>query len=135
MFSRHQDHHGACHAILRIQNVYKLNTTDIANGIIMNNKATEPLSAVECLDIAKTSTKTAYYRQGLDWINIAVQKNLSLADTLEAKITTADIFRMDGNFTEAMAIIRDIQADIQFKDNLTEYHKSRIKLAEEGTKG
>ncbi|CAH1793744.1 unnamed protein product, partial [Owenia fusiformis] len=130
IFPQHQDYHGACHAILRIQNIYKLNTTDIANGIIMNNKAMEPLSAVECLDISTTSTRTQYYRQGLEWIDIAMQRNLTVPDILDAKLTIADIYRLDGNHTDALQIIHDIRADDQYKDILTDDQKSRIKLTE-----
>ncbi|KHN73640.1 Prolyl 4-hydroxylase subunit alpha-1 [Toxocara canis] len=85
-----EDLSGATIGLLRLQDTYRLDTTDIANGKIMQAKMTKPLTANDCYEIGRHAYTLEDYYHTILWMQEAKDRlrkenppSASLADILE----------------------------------------------------
>nr|CAB3264618.1 prolyl 4-hydroxylase subunit alpha-1-like [Phallusia mammillata] len=86
-FPNADDVKGSAEAIMRLQDTYKLDTHDLAEGIVKGSKASQTLTAVDCFDIGRTAYLEKDFYHCVLWMNEALLKDdlksLSKFDVLD----------------------------------------------------
>lgn len=75
-YPEYTDYSGACEALARVQDTYKLNIEEFTEGIINGRKSSQPLSWMDCFHIGHTLYKSELYKLALLWIKESERKLL-----------------------------------------------------------
>ncbi|KAK6020488.1 tetratricopeptide repeat protein, partial [Ostertagia ostertagi] len=67
-FPQDEDLSGAATAILRLQDVYRLDTTDLSNGIILGDKVAHRLTAHDAFELEHENPKTIEEEEVLEYL-------------------------------------------------------------------
>ncbi|CAG7836315.1 unnamed protein product [Allacma fusca] len=73
-------------SILRVQNVYNLNTSEIARGKIADQDTHVGLSGTDCQEIGKLGMTNRLYTWSLEWLELAAEKFLSESSPMLASL-------------------------------------------------
>uniref|UniRef100_A0A7E4WAF9 procollagen-proline 4-dioxygenase n=1 Tax=Panagrellus redivivus TaxID=6233 RepID=A0A7E4WAF9_PANRE len=73
-FPKDEDLSGAAVGILRLQDTYRLDTHELANGIVRNQKISEPLTAHDCFEIGRMAYNTEDYYHTILWMGEALER-------------------------------------------------------------
>ncbi|KAL3079679.1 hypothetical protein niasHS_013961 [Heterodera schachtii] len=79
-----EDLDGAAQGLLRLQDTYKLKTTDLANGFVDGESVAKELNANDCFEIGRAAYNQKDYYYTLEWMQEALRRDPSAA--LEADI-------------------------------------------------
>ncbi|XP_054167390.1 prolyl 4-hydroxylase subunit alpha-1-like [Oppia nitens] len=67
-----EDLHGAALALVRLQDTYNLNMTDLAKGQILGYQTNVEMTARDCLYLGKHSFNNGYYGHSIEWFEEAL---------------------------------------------------------------
>uniref|UniRef100_A0A0K0DP84 P4Hc domain-containing protein n=1 Tax=Angiostrongylus cantonensis TaxID=6313 RepID=A0A0K0DP84_ANGCA len=113
-FPQEEDLSGAATAILRLQDVYRLDTTDLSNGIIMGDKVAHKLSAHDSFEVGRAAYNERDYYHTLTWMQAAMNKleneNPKTIDEAEVLEYLAYALYQQGNVRRALALTRRLAA-------------------------
>jgi prolyl 4-hydroxylase len=70
-FATEEDLHGAATAIIHLQDVYQLNTTEISLGILNGVDYKSNMTSSDCFEMGKQAFKTGDYNASIDWLRLA----------------------------------------------------------------
>uniref|UniRef100_A0A914D6M8 Prolyl 4-hydroxylase alpha-subunit N-terminal domain-containing protein n=1 Tax=Acrobeloides nanus TaxID=290746 RepID=A0A914D6M8_9BILA len=73
-FPQDEDLSGAAIGLLRLQDTYRLDTHDLARGIVMGKKISEELSAHDIFEIARLAYNQEDYYHTLLWMEESLEK-------------------------------------------------------------
>ncbi|RCN25303.1 hypothetical protein ANCCAN_28986, partial [Ancylostoma caninum] len=73
-FPQEEDLSGAATAILRLQDVYKLDSTDLSNGIILGEKVSHKLTAHDAFEVGRAAYNEKDYYHTLTWMQTALNR-------------------------------------------------------------
>ena len=71
---KEEDLHGAALALIRLQDTYNLNMSEMAAGKISGSPADVTMTARDCLYLGKHSFNNGYYGQAIEWFEQALHK-------------------------------------------------------------
>lgn len=71
---KEEDLHGAALALIRLQDTYNLNMSDLAEGHIVGTPAYVQMNARDCLYLGKHSFNHGYYGQAIEWFEEALHR-------------------------------------------------------------
>uniref|UniRef100_A0AC34GPH6 Procollagen-proline 4-dioxygenase n=1 Tax=Panagrolaimus sp. ES5 TaxID=591445 RepID=A0AC34GPH6_9BILA len=74
VFPKDEDLAGAAIGILRLQDTYRLDTHELANGYVRENKISRPLSAHDCFEIGRMAYNAEDYYHTLLWMGEALER-------------------------------------------------------------
>ncbi|CAH1785607.1 unnamed protein product, partial [Owenia fusiformis] len=118
------DYIGSIDALLRIQSVYELNTSDMALGKISGRRSIEHVSAEECIDIARVSAESPLIPNAAEisgiWAKEALLHNPSTLDRYEAMLIQAESLKRIGRIKESM-LIANRTTRLQIANNIDLY--------------
>ncbi|ETN72504.1 tetratricopeptide repeat protein [Necator americanus] len=113
-FPEEEDLSGAATAILRLQDVYKLDTNDLSNGIILGEKVSQKLTAHDAFEVGRAAYNQKDYYHTLTWMQTALNK---LENEEEKTISEAEILEylayslyQQGNLRRALALTKRLAA-------------------------
>ncbi|KAJ1369161.1 phytochrome 2 [Parelaphostrongylus tenuis] len=113
-FPQEEDLSGAAAAILRLQDVYRLDTTDLSNGIIMGEKVAHKLSAHDSFEVGRAAYNQRDYYHTLTWMQTALNKleneNPRTIDEAEVLEYLAYALYQQGNVRRALALTKRLAA-------------------------
>ncbi|KJH48308.1 tetratricopeptide repeat protein [Dictyocaulus viviparus] len=113
-FPQEEDLSGAAIAILRLQDVYRLDTTDLSNGIIMGDKVAHKLSAHDSFEVGRAAYNQRDYYHTLTWMQAALNKleNEDPKTVAETEILEylAYALYQQGNVRRALALTKRLAA-------------------------
>ncbi|KAL3088204.1 hypothetical protein niasHT_021864 [Heterodera trifolii] len=101
-----EDLDGAAQGLLRLQDTYKLKTTDLANGFVDGESVAKELNANDCFEIGRAAYNQKDYYYTLEWMQEALRRDPSAA--LEADILEflAYALYQQGNQKRALAMTK-----------------------------
>ncbi|XGW28333.1 hypothetical protein V3C99_008255 [Haemonchus contortus] len=73
-FPEEEDLSGAATAILRLQDVYRLDTTDLSDGIILGDKVAHSLTAHDAFEVGRAAYNQRDYYHTLTWMQTAMNR-------------------------------------------------------------
>ncbi|CAD6196789.1 unnamed protein product [Caenorhabditis auriculariae] len=73
-FPQEEDLSGAATALLRLQDTYKLDTHDLAHGVIDGEKVGKPLTAHDIFEVGRAAYNQRDYYHTLSWMQVAMNK-------------------------------------------------------------
>ncbi|GMS95984.1 hypothetical protein PENTCL1PPCAC_18159, partial [Pristionchus entomophagus] len=73
-FPKEEDLSGAATALLRLQDTYKLDTHDLAEGKILSDKVGEEMTAHDCFEVGRSAYNNRDYYHTLMWMQEAIVK-------------------------------------------------------------
>ncbi|XP_061396414.1 prolyl 4-hydroxylase subunit alpha-2-like [Musca vetustissima] len=88
---------GALEGVLRLQDIYRLNTSDIASGLLQGVQYDVDFKARHCFDIGKRAMETQYIKLGYFWLKEALKRSAEddSVDILDIELAIADVqFRL-----------------------------------------
>ncbi|CAF0724352.1 unnamed protein product [Didymodactylos carnosus] len=109
IFPSFEDYTGSATALMRLQDTYELNTSQVANGEISSNFKSKKLSARECFDLGRVAYTNNDYYHTLMWM----QEALDHLDSEPGNDTTDKLAILDhlayatsqqGNIEHALAL-------------------------------
>ncbi|RCN36364.1 tetratricopeptide repeat protein [Ancylostoma caninum] len=113
-FPQEEDLSGAATAILRLQDVYKLDSTDLSNGIILGEKVSHKLTAHDAFEVGRAAYNEKDYYHTLTWMQTALNR---LENEEEKTISEAEILEylayalyQQGNVRRALALTKRLAA-------------------------
>ncbi|KIH62168.1 tetratricopeptide repeat protein, partial [Ancylostoma duodenale] len=113
-FPQEEDLSGAATAILRLQDVYKLDSTDLSNGIILGEKVSHKLTAHDAFEVGRAAYNEKDYYHTLTWMQTALNR---LENEEEKTISEAEILEylayalyQQGNIRRALALTKRLAA-------------------------
>jgi prolyl 4-hydroxylase len=74
IFPKDEDLAGAAIGILRLQDTYRLDTHELANGYVQKIKISKPLSAHDCFEIGRMAYNVEDYYHTLLWMGEALER-------------------------------------------------------------
>ncbi|CAF0759590.1 unnamed protein product [Rotaria sordida] len=113
LFPSYEDYTGSAVALMRLQDTYKLNTSEVANGEISTNYKSRKLSALECYDLGRIAYTNGDYYHTLMWMQEAL-------DHLDKEVNNTSPSRVDildhlafstsqqGNHEHALVLTKEI---------------------------
>ncbi|CAJ0602749.1 unnamed protein product [Cylicocyclus nassatus] len=111
-FPEEEDLSGAAVAIHRLQDVYKLDSVDIADGIILGEKVSHPLTAHDAFEVGRAAYNQKDYYHTLLWMQTALNKleNEELKTIPEEEILEYLAFSLyqQGNVRRALALTKKL---------------------------
>lgn len=93
-FPSKEDLDGAATALIRLQDTYKLDTHEIADGKISGTKRAKPLNAHDCFELGRVSYNQADYYHTLMWMQEALDR--LHRETENPSVNEADILEYLG---------------------------------------
>ncbi|CAF1572864.1 unnamed protein product, partial [Adineta steineri] len=113
LFPSFEDYTGSAVGLMRLQDTYKLNTSDIANGEISSNFKSRKLSALECYDLGRIAYTSGDFYHTLMWMQEALDHlNTEPNNTAVNKINILDHLAyatsQQGNVEHALAVTEQI---------------------------
>ncbi|GMT24855.1 hypothetical protein PFISCL1PPCAC_16152, partial [Pristionchus fissidentatus] len=109
-FPKEEDLSGAATALLRLQDTYKLDTHDLANGKILGDKVGEPMNAHDCFEVGRSAYNNKDYYHTLMWMQEAIIK---LEQEEPASVEEAEILEylayslyQQGNVLRALSLTK-----------------------------
>ncbi|KAL3079664.1 hypothetical protein niasHS_013946 [Heterodera schachtii] len=101
-----EDLDGAAQGLLRLQDTYKLKTTDLANGFVDGESVAKELNANDCFESGQAAYNQKDYYYTLEWMQEALRRDPSA--TLEADILEflAYALYQQGNQKRALAMTK-----------------------------
>lgn len=107
----YEDLQGTVSALLRLQDVYKLDTSDIARGDVGGVSSTE-LTAEDCFELGRLSYNSEDHYHTIMWMEEALRKNREME---EPSVDTAEILDylafstyMQGNVRRALSLTNEL---------------------------
>ncbi|UJR35641.1 hypothetical protein I4U23_028391 [Adineta vaga] len=115
LFPSYEDYTGSAIGLMRLQDTYKLNTSDLANGKISENFKSRELSASECFDLGRIAYTNGDFYHTLMWMQEALDHlNTDTNSTIPNKIDILDHLAyatsQQGNIEHALAVTEEILA-------------------------
>ncbi|CAF4694094.1 unnamed protein product [Rotaria sp. Silwood1] len=113
LFPSYEDYTGSAVALMRLQDTYKLNTSEVANGEISTNYKSRKLTALECYDLGRIAYTNGDYYHTLMWMQEAL-------DHLDKETNNTSLSKVDildhlafatskqGNHEHALAVTEEI---------------------------
>ncbi|KAI6235644.1 Procollagen-proline 4-dioxygenase [Aphelenchoides besseyi] len=74
-FPEEEDLSGAAVGLLRLQDTYRLDTKDLANGVVAKLKTSKELSASDCFEIGRLAYNNEDYYHTLLWMDEAMERS------------------------------------------------------------
>lgn len=74
-FPSEEDLNGAAVGLLRLQDTYRLDTRELANGIVQGVKTRKPLLAYDCFEIGRIAYNEQDYYHTLMWMEEALERS------------------------------------------------------------
>jgi prolyl 4-hydroxylase len=109
-----EDLNGAAVALLRLQDTYRLDTHDLANGIILGEAIGQQLNAHDCFEVGRAAYNARDYYHTLLWMQEAYERHeketppsVSISEVLEY---LAFALYQQGNVKHALALTRRLAA-------------------------
>ncbi|KAK6022880.1 tetratricopeptide repeat protein [Ostertagia ostertagi] len=116
-FPQDEDLSGAATAILRLQDVYRLDTTDLSNGIILGDKVAHRLTAHDAFEVGRAAYNQRDYYHTLTWMQTAMNRKLSLEHENPKTIEEEEVLEylayslyQQGNVRRALALTKRLAA-------------------------
>ncbi|CAF1238007.1 unnamed protein product [Rotaria sordida] len=113
LFPTFEDYTGSAMGLMRLQDTYKLNTSQLANGDLSSKFKSKRLSALECYDLGRVAYTNGDFYHTLMWMQEAL-------DHLDTETNNTSINKIDildhlayatsqqGNVEHALAITKEI---------------------------
>ncbi|CAF4241633.1 unnamed protein product [Rotaria sp. Silwood2] len=135
IFPTFEDYTGSAMGLMRLQDTYKLNTSQLANGELSSKFKSKRLSAFECYDLGRVAYTNGDFYHTLMWMQEAL-------DHLDTETNNTSINKIDildhlayatsqqGNVEHALAITKEmltIAPDHARANNNKVYYESIIK--------
>ncbi|CAF1557002.1 unnamed protein product, partial [Adineta steineri] len=135
LFPSFEDYTGSAIGLMRLQDTYKLNTSQLANGEISKKFKSKELSALECFDLGRVAYTNGDFYHTLMWMQEALD-HLN-KETNKTSINKIDILdhlayatSQQGNVEHALAVTEEmltIAPDHVRANNNKVYYESVIK--------
>ncbi|CAF0905886.1 unnamed protein product [Adineta ricciae] len=114
-FPSFEDYTGSAIALMRLQDTYKLNTSDLANGKISDNFKSRALSASECYDLGRIAYTNADFYHTIMWMQEALdhldrETNATAPNKIDILDHLAYATSQQGNIEHALALTEEILA-------------------------
>jgi prolyl 4-hydroxylase len=112
-FPTEEDLNGAAIAMVRLQDVYHLNTTEVAQGLLNGVQYPSNMTISDCFEIGKQMFKSGDYVYSIDWLREALRKFVaekSNATQLKANILEFLVMSLqrEGHIQIALSLTKDI---------------------------
>ncbi|VDL76243.1 unnamed protein product, partial [Nippostrongylus brasiliensis] len=113
-FPKEEDLSGAAVAILRLQDVYRLDTTDLSNGVIMGDKVAHKLTAHDAFEVGRAAYNERDYYHTLTWMQVALNRlenedPRSIAEEEILEYLAYSLYQQ-GNVRRALALTKRLAA-------------------------
>uniref|UniRef100_A0A7I4YLH5 procollagen-proline 4-dioxygenase n=1 Tax=Haemonchus contortus TaxID=6289 RepID=A0A7I4YLH5_HAECO len=109
-FPEEEDLSGAATAILRLQDVYRLDTTDLSDGIILGDKVAHSLTAHDAFEVGRAAYNQRDYYHTLTWMQTAMNRleheNPRTIEEEEVLEYLAYALYQQGNVRRALALTK-----------------------------
>ncbi|KAK6039932.1 tetratricopeptide repeat protein [Cooperia oncophora] len=113
-FPQEEDLSGAATAILRLQDVYRLDTTDLSNGVILGDKVAHTLTAHDAFEVGRAAYNQRDYYHTLTWMQTAMNRleheNPKTIEEEEVLEYLAYALYQQGNVRRALALTKRLAA-------------------------
>ncbi|UJR10274.1 hypothetical protein I4U23_014481 [Adineta vaga] len=113
IFPSFEDYTGSATGLLRLQDTYKLNTSQLANGEISVKFKSKELSALECYDLGRIAYTNGDFYHTLMWMQEALdhldkEKNKTSINKIDILDHLAFSTSQQGNVEHALAITEEM---------------------------
>ncbi|CAF0977447.1 unnamed protein product [Adineta ricciae] len=113
IFPSFEDYTGSATGLLRLQDTYKLNTSQLANGEISNKFKSKRLSALECYDLGRVAYTSGDFYHTLMWMQEALdhldkEQNKTSINKIDILDHLAYATSQQGNVEHALAVTEEL---------------------------
>ncbi|CAF3704453.1 unnamed protein product [Rotaria socialis] len=113
VFPAFEDYTGSAIALMRLQDTYKLNTSELASGEISANFKSRKLTAVECYDLGRIAYTNKDFYHTLMWMQEALdqlekEENKTSVNKVDILDHLAYATSQQGNLEHALAVTEEI---------------------------
>ncbi|CAF0845543.1 unnamed protein product [Adineta ricciae] len=113
IFPSFEDYTGSATGLLRLQDTYKLNTSQLANGEISTKFKSKRLSALECYDLGRVAYTSGDFYHTLMWMQEALdhldkEQNKTSINKIDILDHLAYATSQQGNVEHALAVTEEL---------------------------